>query len=93
MGNAKQPLIKTGDIPVVAPAQGGAAKQMIAYQIAREMAHQQISRVEMAARMGTSRAQLNRLLDPDNPSVTLQSVEKAAAVLGLTLIIKIERTN
>jgi hypothetical protein len=57
-------------------------KQMLAYQIEREMAHQHISRVRMAELMQTSRAVLNRLLDPINPSVTLQTIQKAADVLG-----------
>ena len=57
-------------------------KQMLAYQIEREMARQNISRVRMAELMHTSRAVINRLLDPANPSVTLQTVQKAADVLG-----------
>ncbi len=57
-------------------------KQMLAYQIEREMAVQGISRVKMAELMKTSRAVVNRLLDPRNPSVTLQTVQKAAYVLG-----------
>jgi hypothetical protein len=65
-------------------------KRMLAYQIEHEMAQQQISRVEMAARMKTSRMQLNRLLDADNPSVTLQSIETAASVLGLQVIISLK---
>jgi antitoxin HicB len=56
-------------------------KQMLAYQIEREMALQGVSRVKMAELMLTSRAVVNRLLDPANPSVTLQTVQKAADVL------------
>lgn len=63
------------------------AKRMLAYQIEREMAHQNITRVEMARRMNTSRAALNRLLDPENNSATLQSIEAAADVLGLNIVI------
>lgn len=57
-------------------------KQMLAYQIEREMALQSVSRVKMAAMMFTSRAVINRLLDPNNPSVTLQTIQKAAEVLN-----------
>lgn len=57
-------------------------KRMLAYQIEREMARQGITRARMAVLMGTSRAALNRLLDPDNNSVTLQTMEKAAEALG-----------
>jgi antitoxin HicB len=60
-------------------------KRMLAYQVEREMARQNISRVRMAELMGTSRAALNRLLDPDNKSVTLQTMEKAAEILGKKL--------
>ena len=57
-------------------------KQMIAYQIEREMAYQGISRVKMAELMKTSRAVINRLLDPANHSVTLSTLEKAGIILG-----------
>jgi antitoxin HicB len=60
-------------------------KQMLAYQIEREMALQGINRVKMAQLMKTSRAALNRLLDPENDSVTLQTMEKASKILGKKL--------
>ena len=60
-------------------------KRLLTYQIEREMARQGLTRVKMAAQMKTSRAALNRLLDPDNNSVTLQTMEKAAEVLGKKL--------
>lgn len=65
-------------------------KRMLAYQIEREMARQNISRVEMAARMNTSRAALNRLLDPENNAATLQTIEAAAAVLDMEIIITLK---
>ncbi len=43
----------------------------------------------MARRMHTSRAALDRFLDPDNPSVTLLTMDKAAAVLGKRLRVEI----
>lgn len=64
-----------------------APKQMIAYQIAREMARQKLTRQEMADRMGTSRAALNRLLDPKNESITLLTLTKAAEVLKLEMVV------
>jgi antitoxin HicB len=60
-------------------------KRMLAYQIEREMGRQNFTRARMAELMGTSRAALNRLLDPANESVTLQTMEKAAGVLGKRL--------
>jgi len=59
-----------------------AAKRVIAYQIAELMENEQLSKTAMAARMGTSRAVLDRLLDPENTGVTLKTLGKAAAVLG-----------
>ena len=59
-----------------------AAKRVIAWQIAEIMKKEQISKTAMAARMGTSRAVLDRLLDPENTGVTLKTLGKAATVLG-----------
>ncbi len=62
-----------------------AIKRVIAFQIEQLMEAQQLTKSEMAARMATSRASLNRLLNPSNPSVTLQTLERAAAALGKRL--------
>jgi antitoxin HicB len=62
-----------------------AVKRVIAYQIKQLMVEQDLSKIAMAGRMKTSRAALDRLLDPTNPSVTLQTLERAAAVLGKRL--------
>lgn len=59
-----------------------AIKETIAWQIAREMEHHNLTKEAMAKRMKTSRAQLNRLLDPTNGGVTLQTLQRAASVLG-----------
>ena len=59
-----------------------AAKRVIAWQIAEIMKKEHISKTAMAARMGTSRAVLDRLLDPENTGVTLKTLGKAATVLG-----------
>ncbi len=63
-------------------AQAVAVKRVLAYQIEQLMIAQNLSKTVMARRMNTSRAALNRLLDPANPSVTLQTLERAASVLG-----------
>jgi len=60
-------------------------KRMLSYQIEREMARQSLTRARMALLLGTSRAALSRLLDPNNDSVTLQTMEKTADVLGKRL--------
>jgi antitoxin HicB len=66
-------------------AQAVAVKRVLAYQIEQLMIAQNLSKTAMAQRMNTSRAALNRLLDPANPSVTLQTLERAASVLGKRL--------
>ena len=57
-------------------------KRVLAWQIAQAMKRDNLSKAEMARRMKTSRASLDRLLDPDNSSVTLKTMHRAAAVLG-----------
>lgn len=69
-----------------------AVKRTLALQIEAAMEAQQLSRSKMAERMGTSRASLNRLLDPTNPSVTLQTLAKAAQVIGKQLHISLSDT-
>ena len=59
-----------------------AIKSVLAWQIARAMTDLHLSKAEMARRMSTSRAQLDRLLDPDNGSATLETLSRAAAVVG-----------
>lgn len=62
-----------------------AVKRVLAFQINELMQTQSLTKTEMARRMETSRAALDRLLDPDNRSVTLQTMEKAARSLGKRL--------
>jgi hypothetical protein len=62
-----------------------ATKRVIAHQIAMEMKRRRITKVAMASRMKTSRAALDRLLDPNNPSVTIGTLEKAAVALNRRL--------
>jgi plasmid maintenance system antidote protein VapI len=59
-----------------------AAKRVLGMQIAREMKRQNLTKSQMARHMHTSRASLDRLLDPENESVTLQTMDKAARSLG-----------
>jgi DNA-binding Xre family transcriptional regulator len=59
-----------------------AMKRVIAWQIAEEMKAQNITKTELAKRMHTSRAALNRLLDDEDPSLTLTTLASAAAALG-----------
>lgn len=59
-----------------------AIKRVLARQIQNAMQQQDLSKTAMASRMKTSRAALNRLLDPENDSVTLATLQKAAAAVG-----------
>jgi antitoxin HicB len=59
-----------------------AVKRVLAFQISEFMQVQKLSKAEMARKMNTSRAALDRLLDPDNHSVTLNTMDKAAKTLG-----------
>lgn len=62
-----------------------AIKRVVAWQIEEAMKAQGVSKVEMAKRMKTSRAQLDRLLDPENDKVQLDTVQRAAAAVGKKL--------
>jgi antitoxin HicB len=62
-----------------------AAKAVIARQLAREMKKRKITKQRMAELMQTSRAQVDRLLDPDNGSATIESLQRAARVVGREL--------
>jgi len=70
-------------------AEAVATKRVIAFQIAREMERADISQSELARRMNTSRSAVERLLDPTNPSVTLQTLERAASAVGKRLKVQL----
>ena len=70
---------------LLAEAEAVASKRAIAYQISQLMREQNMTKTEMARRMETSRAAVDRLLDPQNESATLITLEKAALVLGKRL--------
>lgn len=63
----------------------GAAKMVIALQMTDAMKARGLTKTAMAAEMQTTRAQLDRLLDPDNDSVTLATLKRAAKALGKSL--------
>ncbi len=59
-----------------------AIKRVLSRQLGELMQREEISKTELAARMKTSRAQLDRLLDPENESVTLGTLTRAAQAVG-----------
>ncbi len=67
---------------VLAETEAVATKRVIAWQIAQQMKAENLSKKALAKRMNTSRPAVDRLLDPANESVTLQTLRKAAEVLG-----------
>jgi response regulator of citrate/malate metabolism len=62
--------------------QARAIKEVIAWQLAEAMKEQKLSRNKLAQMMQTSRTQVRRLLDPDEGNVTIESLQRAAAVVG-----------
>ena len=62
-----------------------AIKRVLARQIERAMEERGLTKSAMAKAMRTSRPQLDRLLDPANPSVTLDTLQRAAAAVGRKL--------
>ena len=69
--------------------QAAVIKRVVAYQIAEEMKKKNLTKTEMASRMKTSRAALERLLDPENASITLFTLERAASALGKKLKVEL----
>lgn len=66
-----------------------AVKRVLAWQLAKAMDDKQMSKNQMAKAMNTSRSQLDRILDPDNNNIQLNTVIKAARVLGRRLRIEL----
>jgi len=64
--------------------EGRAVKEVIAWQLLTAMKERSISKARMATMMGTSRSQLNRLLDPEQ-DVTLSTLSRAAALVGRSI--------
>ncbi len=66
-----------------------ATKRVLVWQLEQEMKKQSITKQKMAARMHTSRSQLERLLDPDNSQVQLDTLDRAARAVGRTLKVQL----
>ena len=66
-----------------------AIKEIIVEQLGEAMKAQGITKSVMAERMRTSRRQLDRLLDPATPSVTLETLRRAANAVGRTLRVEL----
>ena len=66
-----------------------AIKRVLARQLEEEMKRQNLTKTEMAKQMQTSRAQLDRLLDPENTGVSIETITRAATVVGRQLRIEL----
>jgi len=66
-----------------------AMKRVLAWQLKRAMREQQKTKQAMARQLRTSRSQLDRLLDPENAAVTLETIARAARVLGKRISIHV----
>ncbi len=73
------------DEGMLADTEAVAIKRVVAFQVNSLMKEKRISKTAMAKQMNTSRSALDRLLDPMNTSITLQTLERAAHVIGKRL--------
>jgi DNA-binding Xre family transcriptional regulator len=80
IGSSFDDFLKDEEIYEVVTAR--AIKRVLVRQLDDLMRREEISKTELASRMKTSRAQLDRLLDPENESVTLGTLARAAQAVG-----------
>ena len=66
-----------------------AAKKVIAWQLSEEMRKKKITKMRMAQLMETSRAQLDRVLDPMSSNTTLETLQRAAKIVGRELRVEL----
>jgi antitoxin HicB len=74
---------------ILEDATNAAIKSVLAWQYTEAMKKKKLSKVKMAEAMNTSRAQLDRVLDPKSGNVTLTTLRKAAAAVGKTLRVEL----
>jgi antitoxin HicB len=66
-----------------------AIKRVLARQLTEEMKQKKITKTEIAIKMQTSRSQLDRLLNPEKPGVSIDTIQRAASVVGRQLRIEL----
>lgn len=74
---------------ILEDATDAAIKAVLAWQYSEAMKKKKLTKVQMAAAMKTSRAQLDRILDPKSGNVTLSTLRKAAKVVGKSLKVEL----
>lgn len=80
-------LIEEG---LFAEVEAVALKRLLAFQLQQAMERFPLSKTDMALKMKTSRAALDRLLDPENTSITLLTIARAAIAIGKKVNISFE---
>jgi len=80
MGSGIDDLLK--EEGVLEEFQARAIKEVIAWQLEQAMKAQKLSKNKLAEMMHTSRAQVDRVLDPNNGNVTIETLQRAAAIVG-----------
>jgi len=73
---------------IFAEAQAQAIKEVVAWQLAKAMKKNKISKARMAVSLKTSRSQVDRILDPKR-DITLSSLQRAAALVGQRVMIEL----
>ena len=86
MGSSIDEFLK--DEGIFEEAQALAVKEVVAWQLAQAMKKKKISKARMAAMLKTSRAQVDRILNPKN-DITLSSLQRAAALVGRRVVIEL----
>lgn len=70
-----------------------AVKELFAEQLQKAMMAKRMTKTALAATLGTSRNQLNRILDPSCDAVTLGALKKAAAAVGMRVRVELVRDD
>jgi len=74
---------------LLAESESIAVKRVIAFQLRQLMKEKNLTKMQLAKRMNTSRSSLDRLLDPENTSITLLTIERAAKAMGMRIKIEL----
>lgn len=85
-GSLESLLDETGERDEV---YGEAIKRVLSWQIEKARQERDLSKSEVAARMGTSRSQFDRVIDPTNTAVSLETLDKAVRAVGKRLVVEI----
>lgn len=87
IGSSLDDLLKEDEI--FEEVEAIALKRVLAWQVSQAMQEKGLTKTEMAQEMNTSRASLDRFLDPENTSVTLNTMVNAAQAVGRRLRIEL----